>query len=261
MSLETKNFFETIDDENNIRLTEKPYVSIQGEGSTVGYPTLFIRTQGCPVGCLYCDSMETWSPFKESNDLVSKNMYDLTLPDLRNLILGVNCKRIWFTGGEPMIWGEKLEKLVMDLFGFKKDYIFTICTSGVIFTKRFWDIVNICLDVKAPSARSMVTSEGAIHYVHNREDGVEYKMVIGDEIDKIYAEKFIYDYCNDTRITLQPKYASTLEWDKEEKGKLTRSLTLPDLADWIVDEFSGNPNVAMGTQFHKEVWPDKLRGI
>ena len=248
-------------DNNHIRLAEKPYVSIQGEGSCVGSSTLFIRTQGCPVGCVYCDSMETWSPFRDKEELASKNMYNITLIELRDLILEINCRRIWFTGGEPAIWGDKLEKLIMDLWDFEKRYIITMCTSGVMFTKRFWDILNICLDVKAPSARSMVTSKGAIDYVRSRADGVEYKMVIGDIIDQEYAKEFIYNNCDSTRITLQPMYANTLEWDKEKRGTLTRSFTLSKFADWIVDEFKGNANVAMGTQFHKEVWPDKLRGI
>lgn len=34
--------------------------SLQGEGFYTGLPAIFIRLQGCPVGCSWCDSKHTW---------------------------------------------------------------------------------------------------------------------------------------------------------------------------------------------------------
>lgn len=39
------------------------YPCIQGEGVMTGIPMLLLRLQGCGVGCVFCDTMETW--FKE----------------------------------------------------------------------------------------------------------------------------------------------------------------------------------------------------
>lgn len=36
------------------------FQSIQGEGYFSGSPALFIRLQGCPVGCSWCDTQHTW---------------------------------------------------------------------------------------------------------------------------------------------------------------------------------------------------------
>ena len=37
------------------------YATIQGEGRMVGTPMILLRLQGCPVGCSFCDTKETWA--------------------------------------------------------------------------------------------------------------------------------------------------------------------------------------------------------
>lgn len=36
------------------------FESLQGEGAFTGLPSIFIRLQGCPVGCSWCDTKHTW---------------------------------------------------------------------------------------------------------------------------------------------------------------------------------------------------------
>lgn len=36
------------------------FQTIQGEGSFTGMPSIFVRLQGCPVGCAWCDTKHTW---------------------------------------------------------------------------------------------------------------------------------------------------------------------------------------------------------
>jgi len=36
------------------------FPTLQGEGRWVGTPATFIRLQGCPVGCPWCDTKHTW---------------------------------------------------------------------------------------------------------------------------------------------------------------------------------------------------------
>jgi len=36
------------------------FETLQGEGSFTGQPSIFIRLQGCPVGCSWCDTKHTW---------------------------------------------------------------------------------------------------------------------------------------------------------------------------------------------------------
>ncbi|GGY91083.1 MULTISPECIES: 7-carboxy-7-deazaguanine synthase QueE [Shewanella] len=42
------------------------FETIQGEGVNTGLPSIFVRLQGCPVGCPWCDTRQTWEQFPEN---------------------------------------------------------------------------------------------------------------------------------------------------------------------------------------------------
>ncbi|MCI2284545.1 7-carboxy-7-deazaguanine synthase QueE [Colwellia sp. MSW7] len=88
------------------------FETIQGEGSFTGQPSIFIRLQGCPVGCSWCDTKHTWDI--ELSDEVTKETLlaksqetsqwaTFTASDLYSLIIerGYKAKHIVITGGEP----------------------------------------------------------------------------------------------------------------------------------------------------------------
>ena len=37
------------------------FFTIQGEAAFTGTPAIFVRLQGCAVGCGWCDTKHTWS--------------------------------------------------------------------------------------------------------------------------------------------------------------------------------------------------------
>ena len=45
----------------DLRVSEH-FLSLQGEGPSVGTPAHFLRLQGCDVGCRWCDTKYTWDP-------------------------------------------------------------------------------------------------------------------------------------------------------------------------------------------------------
>ena len=69
--------------------------SIQGEGALAGFRTLFVRFQGCHLGCKWCDTKKSWKANK-----FEKRVYvtDLVI-DIRNKIESDTW--LCFTGGEP----------------------------------------------------------------------------------------------------------------------------------------------------------------
>lgn len=69
------------------------FFSIQGEGVTAGLPAVFVRLQGCSVGCHWCDTKYSWDPAGGREQTLEALLEDLaTFP----------CRRAVVTGGEPL---------------------------------------------------------------------------------------------------------------------------------------------------------------
>ncbi len=69
------------------------FYSIQGEGVTAGLPAVFVRLQGCTVGCSWCDTKYSWDP--EGGSAVD-------LDALVEEVSAYPCRRAVVTGGEPL---------------------------------------------------------------------------------------------------------------------------------------------------------------
>jgi 7-carboxy-7-deazaguanine synthase len=69
------------------------FFSIQGEGPTAGLPAVFVRLQGCSVGCEWCDTKYTWDP---------EGGRDVELDALVAEVAAFPCRRAVITGGEPI---------------------------------------------------------------------------------------------------------------------------------------------------------------
>jgi len=88
------------------------FETIQGEGAFTGQPSIFIRLQGCPVACSWCDTKHTWDINLEdevtSDAMLAKNEESqawsaLSIKDVLAVIVtqGYQAKHIVITGGEP----------------------------------------------------------------------------------------------------------------------------------------------------------------
>ncbi len=88
------------------------FETIQGEGSFTGQPSIFIRLQGCPVGCSWCDTKHTWEIRLEdevpSLQMLGKTQESdhwsaLTVDDILKVFhdQGYQAKHVVITGGEP----------------------------------------------------------------------------------------------------------------------------------------------------------------
>lgn len=86
------------------------FETIQGEASFTGAPSLFIRLQGCDVGCPWCDTKYTWTvePTQQVDRMamIGKAGDDaryalLSEQDLVEIAIKVRARHVVITGGEP----------------------------------------------------------------------------------------------------------------------------------------------------------------
>ena len=85
--------------------------TIQGEANFTGTPATFIRLQGCPVGCHWCDTKHTWSTGIEKlrvevNEMLHKTKdspkwSSISEKDIVNIVKKLKPRHFVLTGGEP----------------------------------------------------------------------------------------------------------------------------------------------------------------
>lgn len=91
------------------------FQTIQGEGVYTGVPAVFVRLQGCDVGCAWCDTKNTWdidpdkqSPLQSLSDHSDQSSCwaDASSQDILDEInrLGYTAKLVVVTGGEPCMF-------------------------------------------------------------------------------------------------------------------------------------------------------------
>lgn len=123
---------------NTLRLTEIFY-SIQGEGNTVGLPTVFVRLTGCPLRCQYCD---TPYAFKGGE------LWEI--PQILKDIHQYNTPYVTVTGGEPLAQPHCLD-LLKSLCD--EGYKVSLETSGAMDIVQVDKRVIKVMDLKTPGSQ------------------------------------------------------------------------------------------------------------
>jgi 7-carboxy-7-deazaguanine synthase len=108
------------------------FYSVQGEGSLVGVPSIFVRTSGCNLRCSWCDTPYTsWHPEGE----------DLSIGEILDRAAEFSAaKHVVLTGGEPMIAPGIVE--LSQRFRENGMHI-TVETAGTVFTPVACDLMSI----------------------------------------------------------------------------------------------------------------------
>ncbi|QSX42414.1 7-carboxy-7-deazaguanine synthase QueE [Shewanella cyperi] len=91
------------------------FETIQGEGCHTGMPAIFVRLQGCPVGCSWCDTKQTWELLEQNRvspaDVirVDGSIGRWAMHDADSLVSafkakGFSARLVVITGGEPCLY-------------------------------------------------------------------------------------------------------------------------------------------------------------
>lgn len=128
------------------------FQTLQGEGFYTGVPAIFIRLQGCPVGCSWCDTKHTWEKLanRETSlgDILVKTVESDAWgnADADALIdtitqQGWTARHVVITGGEPAIYDLRPLTLTLEQRGFQCQ-IETSGTHEVRCSEQTWVTVS-----------------------------------------------------------------------------------------------------------------------
>lgn len=107
------------------------FYSIQGEGILLGTPSVFVRTSGCNLRCVWCDTPYTsWQP----------EGADMPLDEIVAFVQAHSAGYTVITGGEPMI-APQIVELSRSLR--EAGQHVTIETAGTVFAPVACDLMSI----------------------------------------------------------------------------------------------------------------------
>lgn len=108
------------------------FESIQGEGTFLGMPAIFVRLGGCNLHCPFCDTKNSWGDQgveKKIGDIVSE-------------VLSYHSPIVVITGGEPSINADLIPLAKMLKQGGKKVHLETNGTHDVDHTYFDWIVCS-----------------------------------------------------------------------------------------------------------------------
>ena len=206
-----------------LRITEIFY-SLQGESSTVGLPTVFVRLTGCPLRCQYCDTAYAFHGGK-------KWTQEAILAEVAHY----QAKHVTVSGGEPLAQPGCLALLTALC---DAGYIVSLETSGAMDVAPVDSRVVKILDIKTPDSKECHRNLLSNLQYLNPQD--EVKFVICSREDFDWSLQFVHEHqLADSNVLFSPSYHEVLP---------------QALADWILE---ARAPVRFQLQLHKIIWGDK----
>jgi 7-carboxy-7-deazaguanine synthase len=207
---------------DRLKVTEV-FRSLQGESSTSGWPTVFIRLTGCPLRCNYCDTAYAFSggEWRSIGDLVDQT-------------LAFGTRHVCVTGGEPLAQSRchDLLKALCD-----QGLEVSLETSGAIDISGVDPRVSRVVDLKTPGSGEMQRNLEANFALLTDADVL--KFVICDRADYDWAKVWLAEHPDvQAEIFFSPSFDE---------------LPAAELAEWILAD---GLDVRLQLQLHKLLWGD-----
>ena len=164
------------------------FQAIEGEGIDIGTPKVFIRTQGCSMNCVNCDTPEAQD---------SKKGKKMTVKQIVDKVRKFKQKHITITGGDPMQQNHnELLELIKEFKRVNQNYHITLEVTGNderdnVIDKIFNKVDFLSFDMKSPSSKSALPfHKSSIGWNHKS----QYKIVIERWDDYDFAKRMIKKY-------------------------------------------------------------------
>ncbi|KTD21968.1 7-carboxy-7-deazaguanine synthase QueE [Legionella londiniensis] len=206
-----------------LRITEI-FHSLQGESTSIGLPTVFVRLTGCPLRCQYCDTAYAFNGGQI-----------MALDEILLQIASYHCRYVCVTGGEPLAQPGCFA-LLTELCN--RGYLVSLETSGARDISSVDKRVMIVMDLKTP--HSGECDRNRLENLACLKKTDQIKFVICNRQDYDWACAMIAEHHLEkiAHILFSPSWGQ---------------LEAPLLADWIVQD---NLPVRFQLQLHKILWKD-----
>jgi 7-carboxy-7-deazaguanine synthase len=84
------------------------FASVQGEGATMGVPSVFVRLAECNLACTWCDTKYTWDWANHDRAAAVLEIATDDVVAAAAAAAGATTRTIIFTGGEPLLQQDAL---------------------------------------------------------------------------------------------------------------------------------------------------------
>jgi len=201
------------------------FLSLQGESTSVGLPTAFVRLTGCPLRCLYCDT-----------EYAFRGGETMSVPELLGRVAEYGVRQVTVTGGEPLAQPACLH-LLRQLCD--AGYQVSLETSGALDVSGVDARVVKVLDLKTPgSGEAERNRYQNLAYLAPRD---QVKFVICDRSDYEWARRQI----SERRLIGRCELLFSPAWGRQDAAQL---------AEWILAD---RLPVRFQLQLHKILWGDE----
>jgi 7-carboxy-7-deazaguanine synthase len=204
-----------------LKITEI-FHSLQGEGDSVGFPTVFVRLTGCPLRCQYCDTAYafTGGAWWSIDDILAR----VQTHDVHHVCV---------TGGEPLAQRNCLPLLTRLC---DAGYEVSLETSGALPVAEVDPRVRRVVDVKTPASGE--AHRNLLDQLGDLKPQDQIKFVICDRSDYEWSRTLV----SERELT---RHAMVLFSPSHEQ------LPARQLADWILED---RLPVRLQLQLHKLLW-------
>lgn len=228
------------------------YLATEGEGTFIGTPQIFIRFQGCSVGCKNCDSKTTW----KIQPKYQKEFTDIWQKISSYSHLGERpIKRVSITGGDPL-HPQNREAAIFLAKKLKEDnYFVNVEAAGTEICPTLFNLVDfISFDIKTPSTGVSFDESLLYEMINKYPNKFQVKSVIQHEEDFRFVKKIYQNVEKEFQKipfgwSLTPCYNTGEPYPQERFQKIVK---LNELAGGL---FRVIP------QQHKWIWGNNLTDV
>ncbi len=157
------------------------FESVQGEGLTVGAPSLFIRTGRCSVSCKFCDTKYSWNSGR-----------DYSAEEIREIVEKTALPDVIITGGEPLEEPE-IDKVLLEISQVESVRRITLETCGHFFRELPTQKLHLVVSPKPLTMGVEFPFREVSKFLENYEN-VELKFTLFSEEDLERIKEFLKEY-------------------------------------------------------------------